>query len=70
MKRLLLALPLLLSTSLTTLATEFIFYELSDAPQIVDANRNNEPRFNRDYKGKGLKGIMTFRMVFEASASV
>jgi len=40
-------------------------FSARDIGTIVDASRTNEPRFNRDYKGKVFSAVLPFRSISE-----
>lgn len=57
---------LLLTTSLLITPTIILaddYYNLRYAKQIVDDNRNNEPRFNRDFKSKPFLDVLVFKSI-------
>lgn len=60
MKKLLLATSLLI---MPTISLADDYFNLRYAKQIVDDNRNNEPRFNRDFKGKQFLDLLSFKSI-------
>lgn len=58
MTKLLLTASLLVSP---TIGLADDYFNMRYAKQIVDDNRNNEPRFNRDFKGKPFLDLLVFK---------
>lgn len=60
MKKLLLTASLLITPTIS-LADDY--HSMRYAKQIVDDNRNNRPRFNRDFKGKPFSDVLVFKSI-------